>query len=333
MRKILIIQTAFPGDVILATGIAEKLHIRYPDAATDFIVRQGNEGLLQNHPFIRTVYTWQKKEKKYGSLLRISRQIRKERYDAVINVHRFASSGFLTWRSGAKIKAGFGKNPFSFCFTHKAEHHIGIGKHETERNHDLIKFLTDDTPSKPKLYPSDNDYKKTAKYKSAPYICIAPASVWFTKQYPAAKWAEVIRQAGNEYRIYMIGSHEDIAVCNEIINLCRGFQAESLAGSLSFLESAALMRDAVMNFVNDSAPLHIASAMNAQVTAIFCSTVPDFGFGPLSEISSVAEVQEQLDCRPCGLHGKEKCPEGHFRCAYGISAKDVLSLLRNTIQP
>jgi heptosyltransferase-2 len=86
-----------------------------------------------------------------------------------------------------------------------------------------------------------------------------------------------------------------------------------LSGKLSLLKSAALMQGAEHNYVNDSGPLHIASAMNASVTAFFCSTVPDFGFGPLSENSTIKQV-EGLDCRPCGLHGHKECPKGHFNC-------------------
>jgi ADP-heptose:LPS heptosyltransferase len=45
------------------------------------------------------------------------------------------------------------------------------------------------------------------------------------------------------------------------------------------------MKDAAMNYVNDSAPMHFASAVNAPVTAVYCSTIPAFGFGPLSDRS------------------------------------------------
>jgi ADP-heptose:LPS heptosyltransferase len=83
---------------------------------------------------------------------------------------------------------------------------------------------------------------------------------------------------------------------------------------LSLMESAALMKGAKMNYVNDSGPMHIASAMNASVTAFFCSTIPDFGFTPLSEISFIKQVDHDLDCRPCGLHGFNSCPKGHFKC-------------------
>jgi len=97
----------------------------------------------------------------------------------------------------------------------------------------------------------------------------------------------------------------------------------------SLLQSAALMKGAIMNYVNDSAPLHLASAMNAPVTAVFLSTVPQFGFTPLSDNSSVCETSLDLPCRPCGLHGKGACPEGHFKCAeievYPMNTSKALS--------
>jgi heptosyltransferase-2 len=82
-----------------------------------------------------------------------------------------------------------------------------------------------------------------------------------------------------------------------------------------------------MNYVNDSAPMHLCSAMNAPVTAVYCSTVPQFGFGPLSGNSNIVEVSEKLSCRPCGLHGFKKCPENHFKCALNITTSQLLKHL------
>ncbi|MEO5782006.1 MAG: glycosyltransferase family 9 protein, partial [Ginsengibacter sp.] len=100
---------------------------------------------------------------------------------------------------------------------------------------------------------------------------------------------------------------------------------EVLAGKLNFLQSAALMKNAVMNYVNDSAPLHFASAMDTPVTAIFCSTIPAYGFGPLSSNSFIVETKEVLSCRPCTLHGRKACPLGHYKCAFTIETKQLLN--------
>ena len=88
-----------------------------------------------------------------------------------------------------------------------------------------------------------------------------------------------------------------------------------LAGEKSLLQSAAWMKKAMINLTCDSSPLHIASAMNAPVLGLYCSTTKSFGFTPLSDVSEVMEVEENLPCKPCGLHGKKSCPEGHFKCS------------------
>lgn len=324
--KILIIQTAFTGDVILATPIVEKLKRFYPNSKVDFLLRKGNEGLLRDHPKLNQVIIWDKDKSKYNSLAKLSRKIRREKYDLLINLQRFASSGLLTTSSKAKIKIGFSKNPFAFALTHKFPHIIDQTKHEVERNLSLIEHLTDKTFQKPVLYPTQKDFKDTERYKNKPYICIAPASVWFTKEFPVKKWVELCDAIDQERMIYLIGGPADFEVCQEIKEKSFNENIEILAGELNYLQSVSLMKDAKMNYVNDSAPMHMASSINAPVSAIYCSTIPEFGFGPLSDKSRIIETKEKLACRPCGLHGKKSCPEGHFNCAQTIDIhNDILN--------
>lgn len=324
MQTVLIIQTAFIGDVILATALIEKIHAFYPAAKIDFLVRKGNESLLVEHPFIRKVIVWDKQTTKYKNLTSIAREIRTSSYEYVINLQRFASTGWLTARSGAKHKIGFAKNPFSFFYTKKLAHQIGNGTHEVARNLSLISHLTDEMEAKPKLYPSTVDFKKVEHYKEEAYICIAPTSVWHTKQFPAEKWIELINNLPANHAIYLLGGPADQSACDEIKTEAEHPKTINLAGELSLLASAALMRDAAMNYVNDSAPMHLASAMNASVTAIFCSTIPEFGFTPLSDNHYVVQTPSQLTCRPCGLHGKKTCKIGTFECAQSINIEEMI---------
>lgn len=313
MNKILFIQTAFLGDVILATAaIAEAKRI-FPNASIDVLVKKGNESLLQNNPSIRNIYIFNKSNKKLSEIFRLTNIFRSNRYDIVFNFHRFGSSGIITLLSGAKKKYGFKKNPFSWSYTKKFEHNIGNGQHEVERNLQLLQEFGAAPTAQPELYPSQENYEKVKPYKTQTYYCIAPASVWFTKQLPEHKWIELIQILGTEHCIYLLGAPNDVELCERLQINSKQNNIINLAGKLSLLESAALMKDAKRNYVNDSGPLHIASAMNASVTAFFCSTITDFGFGPLSNDKQVLEVKN-LDCRPCGLHGYKACPLGHFKC-------------------
>lgn len=326
--KILIIQTAFIGDVVLATPLIEKLAHHYPDATIDMLVRRGNESLLLHHPLLREIIIHDKK-KKYSSLWKIIRFIRGQRYDHVINVQRFFTTGLITVLSGAGNTIGFDKNPLSPMFDHAVRHIIATPGdisdppivpenetthfHEVQRNLQLIDTLVPQGFVRPKLYPSATDFEKTAHLQN--YVCIAPASVWFTKQFPEHKWMELIQHLPQDITVCLIGAKGDIELCERIRSNFSDRNIIILAGQLSMLESAALMAKAKMNYVNDSAPLHFASAVNAPVTAFFCSTLPSFGFGPLSDLSRIAEIEHPLYCRPCGLHGRKECPEGHFKCS------------------
>ena len=321
---------------MLATAVAEKLHATYPQAKIDFLVRKGNEGLLAGHPFLNEVIVWDKKKGKYKNLLKALSKIRANKYDLVVNLQRFAASGFLTAFSGGKIKVGYKKNPFSGLFTKAYPHEIGkkgnegdpraIYLHEVQRNQKMIAEFTDETFAKPHLYPSETDFKAIEQYTRLPYITISPASVWFTKQFPVDKWIEFAREASKKYRVYLLGGGNDDVLCEDI-RKANPEKMINFAGSLSFLQTTALMRDAVMNYTNDSAPMHFASAINAPVAAVYCSTIPEFGFGPLSDKSFVVEVQENLECRPCGLHGLKACPLGHFNCARHIKIEQLTDLL------
>lgn len=324
--KVLIIQTASIGDVILITPMLEAIHHHYAECKTDLLVSGGNASLFNEHPFLNDVITWNKHNKKYANLIRIIRHVRKRQYDHVITAQRFFSSGVITLLSGAKETSGFDKNPLSRFFTHRLKHMIGNGDiHEVDRNLMLLRHLGINTRFPVKLYPSEDDQKKTSEYKQRQYITIAPASLWFTKAYPAEKWIDFVDHLPNNLTCYILGSKSDHALAEDIRNKSTNSGVKVLTGRLSLLETAALMKDAVMNFTNDSAPMHLASSVNAPVTAIYCSTIPGFGFGPLSEKSFIVEETEKLYCRPCGIHGRVSCPEGHFKCGYNIDTSKLLS--------
>jgi len=328
MKKILVIQTAFIGDVVLATSLIENLHQQLPEVRIDILVRKGNESLFESHPFLNQVLVWDKKNNKYQNWVGLLFKIRSRQYDVVLNAQRFAATGAWTAFSKAKIKIGFDKNPFSFLFTNTVVHQFSEkGQHEIDRNHQLLSCLFETKVAMPKLYPAASDELAVINYQQTPYLCIAPASVWFTKQFSSEKWVDLINQIPFEGPIYLIGGPGDKLLCDQILQKINRKSVVNLAGRLSFLASAALQKKAVLNYVNDSAPMHFASAVNASVVAVYCSTLPNFGFGPLSDHSFIVQTNEALSCRPCGIHGKKQCPLKHFDCAKTIKMDQLIAPL------
>ncbi len=325
-KRILIIQTAFIGDVILATPLIEALSEKFPDAKIDFILRKGNEHLLLNHPKLNRVIIWEKK-RKYKSLLEVVNTANSEgSYGLLINLQRFFTTGVMAKLIKARMKIGFDKNPLSIFMDYKIKHEIGNSRHEIDRNLDMLKAIgiTDLSNYKIKLYPSKEDFNTISTYTDKTYISISPASVWYTKQLPKEKWIELIKAIPRETQIYLLGGPDDKQLCVEITEEVNQNNVKSLAGETSFLETAALMKTAVLNYTNDSAPMHLASSQNANTCAVFCSTVPDFGFGPLADFRRIVQV-DGLSCKPCGLHGYRACPKDHFNCAKTLEVKNLLN--------
>jgi heptosyltransferase-2 len=334
MQKIGIIQTAFIGDVVLSTALIESLHVKFPLAQIDIVVKKGNENLFAKHPFIHEVIVWDKQNAKYTNWLKVLKQLRTRHYDALINVQRYAATGLWVALSKSNIKIGFDKNPFSFLFTHKVKHEaMQPGLHEIQKNHALIQVLDEGIElCNPKLYPAPSDFEAVKSLQSQPYLCIAPASVWFTKQFPGEQWVHFLNNLQFEGKVYIIGGPGDRTLGDQIINdIAENAKIKNnvinVAGEFHFLSSAALQKGAVLNYVNDSAPMHFASAVNAPVVAIYCSTIPDFGYGPLSEKSFIVQTQKNLSCKPCGIHGKKACPLGHFNCALSIEMQQLYTPL------
>lgn len=349
MKQFLVIQTAFLGDAVLVTSLVEKLHAFFPDAAIDLVVRKGNEGLFDEHPFLRKLYVWDKRQGKTRALFRLIGELRAVRYDHLFNAQRFLSTGLMLILARGNEKVGYDKNPLSFLFTRRVKHEIpepatlrraqdrtastvalspskgDPGIHEVDRLNALIAPLTDGSRPLPRLHPAASHRAEVERLIGGSadrgIVTIAPASVWHTKQWPAEKWIALIKALPPGQRVLLTGGPGDTALCERIAR--EAGRGEVVAGQLSLLGTAALMQGAAMNYVNDSAPLHIASAMDAPVTAVFCSTVPAFGFGPLNANGRVMQLEEPLYCRPCGLHGYKACPEGHFKCALGIEVKAV----------
>lgn len=321
LRSVLVIQTAFLGDVILATPIVSELKRLYPDVKIDILIKKGNESLLVNNPFIREVLVLDKSRSKISEIWRLTKFFKKRKYDLTLNLHRFGSSGLIAGFSGAKEIYGFDKNPFAFLYSKRFKHEIGNGTHEVTRNLSLLADFGAESHCRPSLFPSEVDKNIVAEYTNEKFVCLAPASVWFTKQLPEEKWVELIKSFPSALKIYLVGGKTDDLLCQSIIDKSgRKGQAQNLAGQLTLLQTAALFSKSDHVYVNDSGPLHIASAMNVPTTAFFCSTVPDFGFGPLAEKSEINQV-ENLECRPCGLHGRKECPLGHFNCGNKVLIK------------
>lgn len=324
MKKILIIQTASIGDVVLATALLNSLKLYDKSFQIDFLAKSSSASVLFDHPHIRKIILWDKSNRKYKNLFNCIGIVRKERYDLIVNVHRFFSSGLIVALGRARKTSGFKQNPLSFLFGRRVKHLLNI--HEVERNHFLIKDFFPEIKSQMPIISVEEFNLSDYSLISGSYITIAPGSLWETKKLPVSVWSDFVRSVPKKLNIVLVGSDIDFQLSENIFtNVSRSHL--NLCGKISLRQTAYLMKNACMNYANDSAPTHLASACNAPIATVFCSTVPAFGFGPLSLNSHIIEIENELDCRPCGIHGHRECPKKHFECGKRIKTEQLLKVL------
>jgi heptosyltransferase II len=157
------------------------------------------------------------------------------------------------------------------------------------------------------------------------FVAIAPGSVWGTKRWPY--YAELVSQLDRP--VVIVGGPEDSALAQSIA-AANPERAVSAAGALSLRASAAMIQRASVLVTNDSAPLHLATAVGTPIVALFGPTVPEFGFGPRRQ-GDVSLGHADLACRPCSRHGPERCPLGHHRCMRELSVEVILKAVLDVV--
>jgi heptosyltransferase-2 len=141
---------------------------------------------------------------------------------------------------------------------------------------------------------------------------------------------ELCRDLASEgWYLIFIGSKAERELCDRII-IRTGIEAANCCGDFSITASAALLSQCNALICNDSGALHIGNAVKIPVFAFFGPTVKRFGYFPFGENDTLFEVD--LNCRPCGMHGHEKCPLGHHNCMRMLKPDQILPVILRTIR-
>jgi heptosyltransferase-2 len=323
----LVVQTSFLGDMVLTTPLIAHLAER---GAVDVVCTPAAAALVANNPHVREAIAYDKRAGDRGvrGFARLASRLRSTKYDAAYHAQGSARSGALTLAAGIHDRVGFSTSAGRVFYTTRIppidnEHHaarlLSLGTRDPLRK-------VSRRALRPRLYPGAAERAAVdallgggARFDERPWIALAPGSVWATKRWPYyAELAELLAPTG---RIVVVGAEADRALAAEIIARVGGDTIDA-TGKLTLLASAELIERAKLLVTNDSAPQHLASAMNTPTLAVFGPTVPEFGFGPLSETAEVVGLNG-LNCRPCDRHGPQRCPLGHWRCMREIGAKGV----------
>jgi len=334
-KKVLVIQTAFPGDAILTLPLIQYLNVRLKIETIDVVCNPLTVEIFNASSYVSRTIILDKKEKDKSvfSLFKFAKNLKENSYDAVYSPHRSFRSSLITLFSSVKETFGFDNSSLNFAF--KNVIHYDIKDHEVKRNlllsgndfeNDNWKILPEisidiEIKNSVSKFIFDNNLKEK-------FIALAPASLWGTKQYPANQFREIIEYfLGIKEKIVLIGSKNENEFCDTLIKNSNVINA---AGKFSYIGSIELLKHCKLLLSNDSAPAHLGMCADIPVLMLYCSTIPGFGFFPYNNKSAFLSYDE-LTCKPCGIHGYENCPLGTFDCAKNLKPEIVIQKINEMI--
>ncbi|WP_047381228.1 glycosyltransferase family 9 protein [Cetobacterium sp. ZWU0022] len=334
--KILIIHTAFIGDIVLSTPLIKRIKEVYPESKITYVTTPVGASILRNNEDITEIIEYDKRGTHSGfkGLIALGRRLRYENFNLVLTPHRYLRSSILSWLTRSPKRIGYDTASGAILFTDKVKY--DKEKHEVEK---LLSFMgeipknsREDYPIE--LYPSKKDTEIINRIweenglENEDVVAIAPGSKWFTKKWPLEYFNKVIDLLiENNKKVIVIGGKDEM-----FLNVHTSKGVIDLRGKTTLLELAEVLRRVRVVLTNDSSPIHIASAFkNTRIIALFGPTVKEFGFFPWSENSEVLEI-EGLPCRPCGIHGGNKCPKGHFKCMLEIKPEKVFDKILQALK-
>lgn len=329
--RILIIHTAFIGDIVLSTPLIKKLRDTYPKAEITYLTTPVGASILRNNPHLNHIIEYDKRGEHKGmkGFWAIAKKLKIEAYNLVITPHRYLRSTFLTFLTGAPIRRGYDSAAASFLYNERV--HYDKSKHEVEK---LLSFVPKDEGKRYEIeiFPTELEVEKIDKLlekRREKVVVVAPGSKWFTKKWPLEYFNRVIKELEKreDTTVVVVGGKEEM-----FFNMPLANTTIDLRGKTTLLELAEVIRRADIVLTNDSSPIHIASAFpNVRILALFGPTVEKFGFFPWSKNSEVFQV-EGLECRPCSIHGGDSCPKKHFKCMLDIKPEMVLERIESILE-
>lgn len=313
--RFVVIRFSSLGDIVQTTAFVSTLKHFFPKSSITYVTKSDFKDLLADQPYIDKVVALRKNQ----NVLELLKEIEKPHcvFDLHVNVRSVVLSSALNplclkrvnkntiFRYSLVLKNNLLKKLFARSSADNIEEQLElIGKGISTKD------------IKPVLYVKNEK-------KEANTIGFAVGAKWKTKMWPKEyfrKLADMLIEGG--YNVWLFGSKDEVEIADFVV---KGLsKAKSFVGKLSLKETIEEMSKCIGFVSNDSGLMHVASALNIPLVAIFGPTVRGFGFYPRGK--SVV-LEKDLDCRPCSLHGTDKCKKKTLECLYSIKPAQVYSAL------
>ncbi|MEM8895210.1 MAG: glycosyltransferase family 9 protein [Bacteroidota bacterium] len=323
--KILILRFSSIGDIVLTTPVVRTVKTQLEDCEVHYATKKSYAGMIESNPYVDKVHLL---DDKLGDLIK---QLKKEKFDFVIDLHNNLRTRIIKMRLGVKSKS-FNKLNWQKWLLVNFKINKLPNRHIVDRYLDTVAPLgvKGDTLGLDYFIPEKDevDMEWLPETHRQGYYAVVIGAKFVTKQLPKERIIELCDRINKP--IVLLGGKEDEDLGEEVVNffektasapieeqlregLNKRAELYNACGKFNLNQSASLIKQSGAVFSHDTGLMHIAAALKKQIFSIWGNTVPEFGMYPYKTQFTIFE-NKKLNCRPCSKIGHDKCPLGHFKC-------------------
>ena len=334
------------GDVILTLPALRQIRLQYPQAYIAWVVNRAFIPFLEENPWLDEIIPFDRKAfgqfKNLGKLVAFIQELKKKKFDIVFDFQGLLRSGLISFFSGASHRVGMthAREGSTFFYnwkiqipkdiTHVSDQYAYVVSafHKLYAGETCCPVPLPDEPMSFKVSPesrqSVEDKLGQSGWQGEPLVLIHPGARWVTKRWYPESYAVLATELKKKYGVFiiLIGGKEDILLSDAIRRKMDPFILMDWTGKTTLQETIALMEKSQLVIAHDSGPMHLASALNIPVAALFGPSDPGYS-GPRHSHDTVI-LAPDIPCHPCF---KVQCPGlGHI-CMKNLSPERVLKTL------
>jgi lipopolysaccharide heptosyltransferase I len=336
-QRIALLKPSALGDIIHSLPVLGALRHRYPHAAITWVVNRGYEPLLIGHRHLTGTLPFDRGAASRGVFGAVKtwawflHQLRRERFDLVIDLQGLFRSGVMARATGAPRRVGLStaREGATWFYTDVVPVADFNAVHAVDRYWRIAEAVGAGDHRKEFHVPLRAEACTWAESVLAgrprPWVMVGPGSRWVTKRWPPEAFATLLRQAHAEFggTVILVGAANETELSAEVGQRVAG-PVVDMTGRTSLPQLAALLSRGDVMLANDTGPLHLAAALGRPVVAPYTCTKVLLN-GPYG--SEAGTVESRVWCQGSYL---KRCPR--MECMDELTPERLWPHLQEVLQ-
>lgn len=331
-RRILVIKLGAFGDIVLAVPSLRMIRKKYPKAFIAVLVDSDLTASLEYCPYIDEVIPFKRKDKTapVRTLYRLAKKLRKYSFDMSVDFQNTTKTHLVAALAGIPARYGYTRGLLGRFLTH------GVGSFDdplppVQHQFRVLSLLgVTECDERLELWPQEEEERYVARQFDQAWIkntsrrvglALGASKRWQSKKWPLEYYLELAERLARDCHclVVLIGDASSADDRDHFLMRSK-VKVLDLVGKTTMTQLVALMGSLDCVVCGDTAPLHVATAMNAQTVCLFGPTDPRRHLPPGGRNSV---IRRNLSCAPCY---QEQCKESH-RCMREITVDEVFDTL------